>query len=96
MGATASTPTAGHSSLPPRRALHVLRVAPGSPAANTDITPFFDFLVGVRGLETVDIDASSLERVVEAREGTEIELIVWSSKVHETRSKSIHYALFPK
>lgn len=86
MGASNSTPNT-----PPRRALHVLRVAPGSPAADTDITPFFDFLVGVRGLETgvEDLDAGSLERVVEAREGTEIELVVWSSKVQKMRGKFI-------
>ncbi|CAE6520985.1 unnamed protein product [Rhizoctonia solani] len=80
MGASNST-----SNAPPRRALHVLRVAPGSPAANTDISPFFDFLVGIKGLETVDLDLASLERVVEGREGRELELIVWSSKVFKMR-----------
>lgn len=34
---------------PPSKALHVLRVAPGSPAADTDIQPFFDFVVGIDG-----------------------------------------------
>ncbi|KAG8750105.1 hypothetical protein FRC12_013075 [Ceratobasidium sp. 428] len=90
MGATASSPSTAHSTLPPRRALHVLRVAPGSPAADTDITPFFDFVVGVQGMEgIVDVDAASLERVVEAREGTEIQLVVWSSKVQQTRTVSL-------
>ena len=32
---------------PPAKALHVLRVTPSSPASETDIEPFFDFLVGV-------------------------------------------------
>ncbi|KAG9120787.1 hypothetical protein FRC07_003575 [Ceratobasidium sp. 392] len=90
MGTTASSPSTAHSTLPPRRALHVLRVAPGSPAADTDITPFFDFVVGVQGMEgIVDVDAASLERVVEAREGMEIQLVVWSSKVHQTRIVSL-------
>ncbi|KAF8758701.1 GRASP55/65 PDZ-like domain [Rhizoctonia solani] len=80
MGASNST-----SNAPPRRALHVLRVAPGSPAADTDISPFFDFLVGIKGLETVDLDLASLERVIEGREGRELELIVWSSKVSQMR-----------
>lgn len=91
MGASNSTPNT-----PPRHALHVLRVAPGSPAADTDITPFFDFVVGVKGLESVqEVDAGSLERVVEAREGTEIELVVWSSKVQRMRSES-HIVIFNK
>ncbi|KAJ1309922.1 hypothetical protein OPQ81_006681 [Rhizoctonia solani] len=80
MGASNST-----SNAPPRRALHVLRVAPGSPAADTDISPFFDFLVGIKGLETVDLDLASLERVIEGREGRELELIVWSSKLSKMR-----------
>ncbi|CEL51949.1 Golgi reassembly-stacking protein 2 OS=Rattus norvegicus GN=Gorasp2 PE=1 SV=3 [Rhizoctonia solani AG-1 IB] len=80
MGASNST-----SNAPPRRALHVLRVAPGSPAADTDISPFFDFLVGIKGLETVDLDLASLERVIEGREGRELELIVWSSKLYKMR-----------
>ncbi|QRV86534.1 GRASP55/65 PDZ-like domain protein [Ceratobasidium sp. AG-Ba] len=90
MGATASSPNATSSTLPPRRALHVLRVAPGSPAADTDITPFFDFVVGVRGMEGIaDVDAASLERIVEAREGTEIQLVIWSSKLQQTRVVSL-------
>ncbi|CAE7099256.1 unnamed protein product, partial [Rhizoctonia solani] len=46
---------------------------------------YFDFLVGIKGLETVDLDLASLERVVEGREGREIELIVWSGKVSRMR-----------
>lgn len=49
MGAGVSHPTDSDSSLPPSRALHVLRVTPGSPASQTDIEAFFDFVVGVDG-----------------------------------------------
>ncbi|KAG8745325.1 hypothetical protein FRC10_008342 [Ceratobasidium sp. 414] len=90
MGATASSPSTINGTAPPRHALHVLRVAPGSPAADTDITPFFDFVVGVQGMEGIaDVDAASLERVVEAREGTEVQLVVWSSKVQQARIVSL-------
>jgi hypothetical protein len=38
-----------NASGPRARTLHVLRVTPGSPASETDIEPFFDFIVGVDG-----------------------------------------------
>jgi hypothetical protein len=46
MGATASHPSPDN---PPSRALHVLRVVPGSPAAVAGIQVFFDFVVGIEG-----------------------------------------------
>ena len=46
MGATASHHSPDH---PPTRALHVLRVIPGSPAADAGVQVFFDFIVGIDG-----------------------------------------------
>lgn len=46
MGASSSA-LDDRGNAPPAQALHVLRVTPKSPAANTDIEPFFDFVVGV-------------------------------------------------
>ena len=46
MGNSSSTLDSNGPS-PPSKALHVLRVSPGSPAAQTDIDPFFDFVVGI-------------------------------------------------
>jgi hypothetical protein len=47
---------------PPSKALHVLRVSPGSPAAQTDIDPFFDFVVGIDGDELSSVGALQPER----------------------------------
>jgi hypothetical protein len=73
---------------PPSRALHVLRVTPSSPASQTTIEPFFDFVVGFEG-DTLSaensIDASQLERIVERHEGRTLNLLVWSSKNQQTR-----------
>ncbi|KAF8895439.1 GRASP55/65 PDZ-like domain-containing protein [Infundibulicybe gibba] len=77
MGAGQST----SQSHPPSRALHILRVTPSSPASQTNIEPFFDFVVGFDG-ETLasehNIDASELEQI-------DIESIGWSSKNREVR-----------
>jgi hypothetical protein len=71
---------------PPSRALHVLRVTPSSPASQTDIEPFFDFIVGFEGdMMSSQIDASELERIVEGHEGRNLNLLVWNSKNRETR-----------
>jgi hypothetical protein len=74
---------------PPTRALHVLRVTPASPASETTIEPFFDFVVGFEGdaLESSqnNIDASALEKMVEEHEGRTLNLLVWNSKNKETR-----------
>ena len=43
MGAGQST-----SSKVPPKALHVLRVTPSSPASQTNIEPYFDFVVGFK------------------------------------------------
>ncbi|KAI1794805.1 GRASP55/65 PDZ-like domain-containing protein [Ganoderma leucocontextum] len=87
MGAGQST-----ASQTPPRALHVLRVTPSSPASQTTIEPYFDFVVGYKG-DALDayntIDASELERIVESHEGLTITLLVWNSKSQETRTVPI-------
>ncbi|KAK7469086.1 hypothetical protein VKT23_003579 [Stygiomarasmius scandens] len=87
MGASQSTSQAH----PPSHALHVLRVTPGSPASQTSIEPFFDFIVGFEGdsLSHSNIDASELERIVESHEGRNLNLLVWNSKSQATRVVSV-------
>ena len=58
MGAGQSVPEGGKA---PTRGLHVLRVTPGSPASQTDIEPFFDFIVGYE-------DATRQARSIEAHD----------------------------
>ena len=84
MGAGQSTAT----KIPPR-ALHVLRVTPSSPASQTSIEPFFDFLVGFKdeNLAAGHIDAAALERIVESHEGHPLNLLVWNSKNQNTRGE---------
>jgi hypothetical protein len=64
-----------------------LRVAPGSPAAATDLTPFFDFIAGYEGggSAQAEIGAAELERIVEAHEGRVLNLLVWNSQNQDTR-----------
>ncbi|KAI5119188.1 hypothetical protein M0805_004443 [Coniferiporia weirii] len=85
MGAGQSVPDEGKA---PTRGLHVLRVTPGSPASQTDIEPFFDFIIGhedaSRSLQT-SIEAHDFERVVEEHEGRRLDLVVWSSKGQTVR-----------
>ncbi|KAF8527513.1 GRASP55/65 PDZ-like domain-containing protein, partial [Hysterangium stoloniferum] len=70
----------------PSRGLHILRVTPSSPASQTDLEPFFDFVVGLEGKPfTSHIDASELERIVESHENIRLNLLVWSSKTQQTR-----------
>ncbi|KAJ3005804.1 hypothetical protein NUW54_g4181 [Trametes sanguinea] len=86
MGAGQSTA----SQIPPR-ALHVLRVTPSSPASQTNIEPYFDFVVGYKGDSLAShntVDASELERIVESHEGRTLNLLVWNSKSQETRVPS--------
>ncbi|KAG2362696.1 GRASP55/65 PDZ-like domain-containing protein [Suillus spraguei] len=70
-------------------ALHVLRVTASSPASQTSIEPFFDFIVGFDGSDAFyaesDIDATELERIVEEHEEKTLNLLVWSSKTRTTR-----------
>ncbi|KAI0662295.1 GRASP55/65 PDZ-like domain-containing protein [Cubamyces menziesii] len=83
MGAGQST-----ASQTPPRALHVLRVTPSSPASQTNIEPYFDFVVGYKGDSLAShntIDASELERIVESHEGRTLNLLVWNSKSQATR-----------
>ncbi|KAF8312545.1 hypothetical protein DL93DRAFT_2098268 [Clavulina sp. PMI_390] len=93
MGASASHPTDNDAVLPPVRALHVLRVTPGSPASHTDIEPFFDFVVsvdqGLLGEDGKGMTVQNLERVVEAHEGAPLPLIIWSSKTQTYRQSVI-------
>ncbi|KAJ3565023.1 hypothetical protein NP233_g7908 [Leucocoprinus birnbaumii] len=84
MGAGQSTSQA-HT---PPRGLHVLRVTPQSPASQTNIEPFFDFVVGFEGDSFSSdnaINASELEKIVESHEGRVLNLLVWSSKSQQTR-----------
>lgn len=90
MGAGQSTSQAH----PPSRALHVLRVTPSSPASQTSIEPFFDFVIGFEGQALSsenNIDASELETIVEGHEGRTLNLLVWNSKTQDTRGKVAYY-----
>ena len=77
------------SQVPPR-GLHVLRVTPLSPASETSIEPFFDFVIGFQG-DTANssnvgkLDVAELEKIVERFEGRPLNLLVWSSKNQNTR-----------
>ncbi|CDZ98340.1 Golgi reassembly stacking protein GRASP65, contains PDZ domain [Phaffia rhodozyma] len=66
------------------KALHVLRVAEQSPAAEAGIQPFFDFIVGIDGVET-DLSPESLSSTVDSFESRPLTLLVYSSKRQETR-----------
>ncbi|KAF8442844.1 GRASP55/65 PDZ-like domain-containing protein [Boletus edulis BED1] len=85
MGASQSTSSQTQTS----HALHVLRVTPSSPASQTSIEPFFDFIVGYNDINSfsarTELDATELERIVEEHEGRVLNLLVWSSKTRETR-----------
>jgi GRASP55/65 PDZ-like domain len=94
MGAGHSTASSAH---PPARALHVLRVTPSSPASQTNIEPFFDFVVGFQGdsiSSRRSTDASELERIVENHEGKTLNLLVWNSKSQETRGRGLSFPSF--
>jgi len=85
MGAGQSTA----SQIPPR-GLHVLRVTPLSPASETTIEPFFDFVIGFQGDAATsssagNIDVGELEKIVEKYEGRPLNLLVWNSKNQGTR-----------
>lgn len=74
----------------PSRGLHILRVTPSSPASQTDLEPFFDFVVGLEGsLFTSDVQASQLEKIVESNEDKQLHLLVWSSKTEQTRREQL-------
>lgn len=88
MGAGQSTATPAQKS----HALHVLRVTPSSPASQTSIEPFFDFIVGFDGGDVFaesDIDATELERIVEEHEEKTLNLLVWNSKTRATRGTGL-------
>jgi hypothetical protein len=84
MGAGQSTSQAH----PPKRGLHVLRVTPSSPASQTNIEPFFDFVVGFEGnslSSEKSVDVAQLEKIVEGHEGRTLNLLVWNAKSQRTR-----------
>ncbi|KAI6042699.1 GRASP55/65 PDZ-like domain-containing protein [Pisolithus marmoratus] len=85
MGAGQST----NAQAPATYALHVLRVTPGSPASQTSIEPFFDFIVGFNGKDSfsgdTDLDTAELERIIEEHEEKVLDLLVWSGKTRQTR-----------
>lgn len=89
MGAGQSVPEGGKA---PTRGLHVLRVTPGSPASQTDIEPFFDFIVGYDDATRTakSIEVHDFEHVVEEHEGMILQLIIWSSKGHNIRRKVLN------
>ena len=92
MGAGQSTASTQN----PPRALHVLRVTPSSPASETTIEPYFDFVVGYKGdslASNNSIDASELERIVEGHEGRTLNLLVWNSKSTDTRGTSAVFSI---
>jgi hypothetical protein len=78
----------------PKKGLHVLRVAPGSPASQTDLEPFFDFIVGYEDPsnrnQAANIEAHDFERVVEEHEGKKLELLVWSNKGQSVRREFLY------
>ena len=79
---------------PPSRALHVLRVTPSSPASQTNIEPFFDFVVGFEGDSLASgVDASQLERIVESHEGSTLNLLVWNSKDQGMRGVLLFHSI---
>jgi hypothetical protein len=76
----------------PSQALHVLRVTPSSPASQTNIEPFFDFVTGFEGdslSSHTNINVNELEQIVENHEGRVLNLLVWSSKNQDTRGMYI-------
>ncbi|KAG8214651.1 hypothetical protein J3R82DRAFT_9729 [Butyriboletus roseoflavus] len=89
MGASQSTSSQAETS----HALHVLRVTPSSPASQTSIEPFFDFIVGYNDIDSfsakTELDATELEQIVEEHEGRVLNLLVWNSKTRETRAVPI-------
>ena len=78
----------------PKKGLHVLRVAPGSPASQSDLEPFFDFIIGYEDIRhperSANIEAVDFERVVEEHEGQRLDLLVWSSKGQSVRRTCSH------
>ena len=85
MGQTTSTSSAAQPF--PSLALHCLRVAESSPAAQAGIEPFFDYLVGVEGASGVQgLSPEELSNALEENEGREIGLRVYSAKTQKIRS----------
>ncbi|EJD45078.1 hypothetical protein AURDEDRAFT_165950 [Auricularia subglabra TFB-10046 SS5] len=82
---------------PPSVALHVLRVAPGTPVSQASLELFFDFIVGVSGFDAsaADITQDAVPDELEAlvARGLSLELIVWSRKTCEKRQ---HLKIYPE
>jgi len=65
-------------------------VTPSSPASQTNIEAFFDFVVGFEGdthSSRKALDAAELEAIVEKNEGKKLNLLVWNSKRQATRGQ---------
>ena len=92
MGAGQSIPEEGRA---PANGLHILRVTPSSPASQTNLEPFFDFIVGYENDSAkvpkmhFGIETHEFETVVEQHEGKSLSLIVWSSKSKAVRRESV-------
>lgn len=76
-----------------RIGFHCLRVAEGSPAEGV-IEPYFDFICGLQGQALTSADFNHarnieemLAEVVEAHEGRQLSMQVWSSKRAELRGE---------
>ena len=77
----------------PTKGLHILRVTRGSPASQTNLEPFFDFVVGyedpLKARKYAGIETHDFERVVEEHEGRPLILVVWNNKTRSLRRESI-------
>ncbi|WFD31637.1 hypothetical protein MSPP1_002676 [Malassezia sp. CBS 17886] len=93
MGAAESRPNG--EPIAPKRGFHVIRVARGSPAQQAGFEPFFDFCVGLNGVPVVDLGVDYVSGpankrlaqwdAVEASEGRELVVNVWSAKLQAFR-----------
>ncbi|KWU45238.1 hypothetical protein RHOSPDRAFT_16673, partial [Rhodotorula sp. JG-1b] len=81
-GANGGSDASGEGST--HSALHVLRVAENSPAAEAGLEPFFDFVVGAGGQQIGD-EIDFLTEVLEENEGAEVPLQIYSTKRKEVR-----------
>lgn len=55
MGAAQSTDTVGVDSDGARYGFNVLRIDPGSPAEEARLSPFFDYIISVNGVQVVPL-----------------------------------------
>ncbi|CAG8531282.1 14891_t:CDS:10 [Funneliformis caledonium] len=81
MGGTQSTEAKGYG-------YHVLRVQENSPAYTVGIEPFFDYIVGINGVQLV-IDSSYLQEQLLLNIDKEVILLIYSTKEQEFREVSL-------